>query len=228
MQHDNIKKIDLTGDPWTLKELFDNWIEAHKNESDELTYPDGTIEAKDFKSSFCKDGFTSYAGNVSNEKIYENRPLFILKEANVSNKDTGKIVENGKCFWFNKHPEERGKIYNRIPECLPCFNEDKNQVFGYMNLNKRGGFGKTNDTRLRKYVNRYQEYIRRQIEIMKPSKIICCGCYDIFMKICYKKDTWAKTKDKPGFISVNDVNIPVYYIYHPAYSGFYKIFGGKK
>ena len=32
-----------------------------------------------------------------------------------------------------------------------------------MNLNKRGGFGNTNDTRLKNYVYLYQNYIKRQI-----------------------------------------------------------------
>lgn len=46
-----------------------------------------------------------------------------------------------------------------------------------MDLNKRGGFGTCNHTRLRHYVEAYEPFIRREIDIISPNIIICGGTF---------------------------------------------------
>ena len=212
----------------TLQELFEAWKNKQKNEEPDSpnasTFPEGIIEAQNFKESFCVDGFTSAKGRECPYIVHENRPLFILKEANVTDRNEKNVIkENGHGFWFNDKPEERGK-YKKILICLDVLKVSKDQPFGYMNLNKRGGFGRTYQSRLSNYVIKYREFIRQQIAIMKPSVIICCGCYDVFMRDCYSKTTW-RNLDKPHQtiqFESNSREIPVYYVYHPAARGNYE------
>lgn len=45
----------------------------------------------------------------------------------------------------------------------------------FMNINKRGGKNKCNMSKLKQYAQDYSEFIRRQIEIINPKVIVCCG-----------------------------------------------------
>ena len=225
MRYYCITPIKLNEIPGTLNDLFKMWRKAQQNDP---IYnqtcpmcPNGKITAIDFIKSFCIDGFTSSKGNEASDIIYENRPLFILKESDLANNN--RIESNGKGFWFNEpKPEDktRGKYNKRLCYCLERLGESKNSIFGYINLNKRGGFGRTNPTRLNNYVQEFKEFITCQIEIMNPSKVFCCGCYNTFMEICFQKESWGKC-EKPGRIKVNGKDVLVYYIHHPASPNFY-------
>ena len=46
-----------------------------------------------------------------------------------------------------------------------------------MNINKRGGSSSTDFKELNKYAEKYKEFLKREIEIINPDYIICCGSY---------------------------------------------------
>ena len=79
--------------------------------------------------------------------------------------------------------------------------EVQDDPFGYVNLNKRGGFGRTDYTRLKNYAKRYRAFLKRQLALMAPEKIVFCGCYDgaaedynIFTGAAYDNDDYKPTK----------------------------------
>ena len=49
------------------------------------------------------------------------------------------------------------------------------QPFAVLNIIKEEGRGTTDRNALRRYVDRNKEFIRRQIDILRPHVIVCCG-----------------------------------------------------
>lgn len=188
-----------------LKELFTDWAIQHSREPrestgrtfpckifmDEFIIPDHGA----FASSFCPDGYTSLNGHYSGNKKPEIEVLFVLKEDSVYNRrQAGRMYpEKYGTFWFDQCLENPYRIrYKRNFEAvLRKLSEDKiihdtysgDTPLGYMNINKRGGYGSTNTSRLRKYAETYRDAINRQICIMKPKVIVCFGCFDIMERI---------------------------------------------
>ncbi len=62
-----------------------------------------------------------------------------------------------------------------------CSDWNAQTPIGYMNLNKRGGFSKTNYNQLKGYVRKYHRFILKEIEIIAPKVIVLCGCVGEFV-----------------------------------------------
>ena len=160
----------------TLTALFDLWKNAHENEDNEScgsTFPknlNNMPKFEDYKKSFCIDGYLS-------DKF--NGILFILKESNTEG-----IAETEDTFWFKdcKNAKRWNLYHNSMVTYLEMFFGEKANYreCAYMNLNKRGGFGKCDDLQLKNYVDKYPDFIKKQIEIIKPKHIICCGSKTVF------------------------------------------------
>ncbi len=171
----------------TLEDLFNKWK---------------TKEGNEF---FCRDGFI-------NKETYEeqvNKVLFIAKESNVS-----KGTDND-FFWLQSvaNGKSDSKILSRRISIMTnayynnfsCVNKslDNLQKIAYMNINKSGGSSRTNATKLWEYANNHKDYIKKEIEIINPNLIVCCGklVYEIISDILDTKST------NPKIIEV----------YHPSY-----------
>ena len=96
--------------------------------------------------------------------------------------------------------------------------EIKKTPFGYMNLNKRGGFGSTDSKQLKNYVNKYQYFIKRQIELHDPQIVVFCGCFDGIADQLFN----IESKWNGNFVygNIGDKNVRLYYVYHPSCSRF--------
>ena len=202
----------------TLPELFYAWKQKHNSDTDTNTFPKdkngNSPDLKDFRDSFCRDGVTSLTERVPIEVDPKVHILFILKEADVKDDEGNLQRETGDYFWFNcsrKYP--RTRYGNAIKFYMDKLNEDTNQRFGYMNLNKRGGYGQTNPSSLKSYVDEYRCFIKRQIEIMNPDIVVCCGCFGNVMNVFEKSITGKKQR-----IKLKDKDVWFYDVYHPAYS----------
>ena len=173
-----------------LKTLFALWEQAHK--ADPLcacnTQSKGAKMAP--KESFIEDG------NGANYWRASPRVLFVLREAHAYGADQsvhadyGEWLEEGRFTqWFmdgdknidrmeglslrtfRKYRQDAGKIASLIDDRLTL------DDVAYMNLDKRGGFENTKHAILRKYVNNYRDFIRREIAILDPDWIVCCGTF---------------------------------------------------
>lgn len=177
-----LNNVDEVKQNESLEELFNHWKHAHKYDSEYEINSIPKIE----KDSFVEDG-------PVDKEFYERsriKVLFILKEANVV--FDKKVGVNGKYTdlrsvveWINGVIDMSGqhellktidgmiKIVHKV--VLDESNTSLKQI-AYMNINKRGGAGKATDLRILKaYVSRYSDYIRKEIEILKPRFVICCG-----------------------------------------------------
>lgn len=166
-----------------LEDLFGLWEQAHREEKNcGETFPksnNGDFPSDNFKNSFCPDGVTSINKKIESEGDAKVEVLFILKEANAFDNIKDNNPDKNNSFWFNdKSIKGRSKtLYtNRISDILKRLNfNDDDFKFGYMNINKRGGYGSTNLQQLKNYANKYSSFIKKQIELHDPSYIILCG-----------------------------------------------------
>lgn len=189
----------------SLNELFEAWKNAQINEIEwENTFPkkyengQPIIPPEEFKGSFCVDGFLS-------DKF--NGVLFILKESNTDGEYKG-------TFWFKDCENQKGwkKYKNALEFYLKklSLNDESYKNCAYMNLNKRGGYGRCDENQLGEYVKKYKHFIANEIEIIKPTYIVCCGANIIFELI---KEIITEYKIK---------GITLYDGYHPAYPSYRK------
>lgn len=194
-----------------LKELFESWKQEHKNDNEYKCETTGIA-----KDSFTPDGMVNE--KTWNQLKTENKSkvLYLLREANGNTstlEEDGRSVDDGK-FWFQQCVANGniGKIiFKRIEQMQEIIQDEKShngeilEQVAYMNINKRGG-GATVDWKiLNEYANEYKEQIMKEIYILKPDIIVCCGTYWTFVdNICglYKENGKAKweTHDKRDFV----------------------------
>ena len=170
----------------TLEELFERWQKAHeKEEKWEETCPFDNAEAR---KNFTLDG------RLGSQE--QGGVLFVCKEANVSaDPRYGK-----KDFWMKvdvlpacegggegrpdqkevlaKVKRSRTRYYNCLKKTLLilkaqglCDTEDLKDC-AYMNLNKRGGGSRADNTKLGKYIERYKTFIQREVELLKCEVVV--------------------------------------------------------
>ena len=214
----------------TLEELFIQWKKAHNNEENFLeTFPQcpfcSNTPNEQFKESFCKDGITSLEGKDDNKNMLDNNKidvLFVLKESNCGG------IKANDIFWFNDCVDDKEREFykGRLQRALISLsNVNSKPNFGYINLNKRGGYSTTNDKRLQAYTLKYYPFIKKQIEILSPKYIIFCGCFDTFVNACKIQDKnnnqLRKWNRKNPIIQKYYYNEEKYadivYIYHPSH-----------
>ena len=168
-----------------LDELFRCWRKAHCDESEEeyKKYGDKLVR----KESFTIDGFIDERAFWECEK----RILLIAKESNECGKrppeNSATKCASGNSFWMRNMLKD-GKTNRFInglavlcnglinPESEePCANTDVLNNAAFMNINKRAGFSRSNPVTISGYFCNYKEYIRREIQLIDPTYIICCG-----------------------------------------------------
>ena len=209
-----------------LEDLFALWKAAHLCEQlpeDHYpdTYPLGAAgkqvsDLQAFKRSFCPDGVTSIGASVEQPCTHKVQALFILKEANLTSEDTIK-PETGDCFWFNdcQTDQTRMDYAQKFKLALNKLGQSDTASFGYMNLNKRGGFGKCNDRQLRNYVKKYQCFIKKEIELLAPNIMICFGCFDVVAGILGLQ-SWEHAGPQQVALPDHEAPVDIHYVYHPS------------
>lgn len=162
-----------------LEKLFDEWRKRHISED----YSNNEIS----KNNFIPDGIIDEASYMQSPK----KILFIAKEA-ACLKEGNTIEENFEAaqndgFWCRRVVlgEEGGTSFSSGLALLAnaILNENFEtpekdisalRYVAFMNINKRGGFTEC-ETDLDAYVEKYKDLIDREIKIISPDIIVCCG-----------------------------------------------------
>ena len=163
-----------------LEKLFDEWRKRHISED----YSNNEIS----KNNFIPDG-------IIDEASYMQSPtkiLFIAKEAAClkKTKTAEKNFETAQKdgFWCRRVVlgEEGGTRFFSGLALLAnaILNENFEtpekdisalRYVAFMNINKRGGFTECKTKLLRDYAQNYKDLIDREIKIISPDIIVCCG-----------------------------------------------------
>ena len=165
-----------------LEKLFDEWRKRHISED----YSNDKIS----KNNFIPDGIIDEASYMQSPK----KILFIAKEAACLDKTEKTTAEENfeaaqkDGFWCRRVVLE-GEGGTRFSSGLALLaNAILNENFetpekdisalryvAFMNINKRGGFTSCQTRRLAAYAKKYKDLIDREIKIISPDIIVCCG-----------------------------------------------------
>ena len=165
-----------------LEKLFDEWRKRHISED----YSNDKIS----KNNFIPDGIIDEASYMQSPK----KILFIAKEAACLDKKKKTAEENFETaqndgFWCRRvvlGEEKRGTGFSSGLALLAnaILNENFEtpekdisalRYVAFMNINKRGGFTECKTKLLRDYAKKYKDLIDREIKIISPDIIVCCG-----------------------------------------------------
>ena len=163
-----------------LEKLFEEWQERHESEN--------CSSENISKSNFIPDGIIDEASYMQSPK----KILFIAKEAACLKK--GNTIEKNfeiaqnDGFWCRRVVlgEEGGTRFSSGLALLAnaILNENFEtpekdisalRYVAFMNINKRGGVTSCQNRRLAAYVKKYKDLIDREIRIISPDIIVCCG-----------------------------------------------------
>lgn len=163
-----------------LEKLFEEWQERHESEN--------CSSENISKSNFIPDGIIDEASYMQSPK----KILFIAKEAACLKK--GNTIEKNfeiaqnDGFWCRRVVlgEEGGTRFSSGLALLAnaILNENFEtpekdisalRYVAFININKRGGFTSCQTRRLAAYVKKYKDLIDREIRIISPDIIVCCG-----------------------------------------------------
>lgn len=188
-----------------LDALFSKWkLESEKhNERREKDVPTGRI-------IFTEDGLMEKAAerkidvekewNESKKKIMfllKDQPSDWCNDARLWLRE-GKNCEDNRqlkdpflrnianIFWglYNADRENlctKEQMHASFEEIKECFNT---KPFAFVECKKQGGKGYIEDKVLREYLHRYEELLKREIDILNPNMIVCTGD-EIYKFICH-------------------------------------------
>lgn len=198
-----------------IENLFAEWQALQQKEPYEEYLKYGAPEIA--KDSFTYDGIIDPFEYAKQDTKY----LFISKESNIKNKkDQRPFRANGDIFWLRDVCFQKQKpsifsksifsnrlamfanaIYSldfeRVNKCHDILNK-----VAFMNLNKRGGLSGSKGKTITEYTKKYAGFIKREIDMIKPDIIICCG---------------SGLRDLLGEIGICSPRYTIIEVYHPSY-----------
>ena len=187
-----------------LEKLFDEWRKRHISED----YSNDKIS----KNNFIPDGIIDEASYMQSPKkiLFIAKEAACLKKGNTIEKNFEAAQNDG--FWCRRVVlgEEGGTGFSSGLALLAnaILNENFEtpekdisalRYVAFMNINKRGGFTEC-ETDLDAYVEKYEDLIDREIKIISPDIIVCCG---IGVRRCLSGVDSCKS-------------LPVLEVYHPS------------
>ena len=187
-----------------LEKLFDEWRKRHISED----YSNDKIS----KNNFIPDGIIDEASYMQSPKkiLFIAKEAACLKKGNTIEKNFEAAQNDG--FWCRRVVlgEEGGTSFSSGLALLAnaILNENFEtpekdisalRYVAFMNINKRGGFTEC-ETDLDAYVEKYEDLIDREIKIISPDIIVCCG---IGVRRCLSGVDSCKS-------------LPVLEVYHPS------------
>lgn len=205
------------------EELKNKW-KAQKN-SAQIYTPGENAQSNNFIFDGIADPNEWYKQDI--------RPLFILKEAyNIElNED-----EWNEVTWFLSEKSQEEKIKNKTWQTLCRWssyifsqNYDAETIWGneylkkiaLINIKKYGGQKTSNDSDLKKHAEKHADLIVEQIELIKPT-IIICGYTGWLMDIVWQNEFGRIIRENKRNGRVYDIDIPEYKkitlidFWHPA------------
>lgn len=162
-----------------LEKLFEEWQERHESEN--------CSSENISKSNFIPDGIIDEASYMQSPKkiLFIAKEAACLKEENTIEKNFETAQNDG--FWCRRVVlgEEGGTRFSSGLALLAnaILNENFEtpekdisalRYVAFMNIDKRGGFTEC-ETDLDAYVEKYEDLIDREIKIISPDIIVCCG-----------------------------------------------------
>lgn len=209
-----------------LEQLFLKWELAQENESDslwQLTKGGNNIT----KSHFRRDGIIDEAVFAKETR----KTLFISNEANDDEysaktnakpnniDDYRRYCETGYDDWLGKMRERTSALYKIVAGIgiMEMSDADAALHYAVMDLNKRGGGSDVKSAaHIEEYCKYYQNFIKREIEIINPDVVVWLGTKTYDMELHSKYLGAECEKDKRYFI-IDHKKVPILRMWHTSY-----------
>lgn len=162
-----------------LEKLFEEWQERHESEncsgeniSKSNFIPDGIIDEASYMQSpkkilfIAKEAACLKKGNTIEENFETAQKDGFWCRRVVLGKEGGTRFSSGLALLANAILNENFETPEKDISAL--------RYVAFMNINKRGGFTECK-TDLDAYVEKYEDLIDREIKIISPDIIVCCG-----------------------------------------------------
>ena len=216
----------MTSKSEQLEQLFVQWEREQENEIDsswQLTRGGKNIT----KSHFRRDG-------IIDESIFAKetrKTLFISNEANDDEysaktnakpnnvDDYRRYYETGYDDWLGKMRERTSALYKIVAGIGRTEMSDSDAALHYavMDLNKRGGGSDVKSaSHIEEYCKHYQDFIKREIEIITPDVVVWLGTKTYDMELHFKYLGAKCEQDKRYFI-INQKKVPILRMWHTSY-----------
>lgn len=117
-------------------------------------------------------------------------------------------------YGFTYNVTDFGSIDEK--EAVKCFNE---VPFAFVEAKKQSGNTSVKDKVMNIYINRYKDFLLKEIAILEPNIIVCCGGpqYHFALNTLYKKEDLEYIDQNVYFDKAN--NVLVIYSPHPRVRG---------
>lgn len=180
---------------------------------------------KSKRSNIVRDGIV----NISEYKKYDEKVLFILKEANRPKGDSWDIrpfLQNGGrgTTWNNItrwvygiRNIDKTIHWNEISKITSETRKEHLNTIAIINVKKTPGKSVSNNEEILNIANEDNALLKKQFELYKSTITICCGqtTYEILKQFLSHEFQWKKTTRGIPFLKANDGKVFIAY-YHPA------------
>ena len=220
--------------------LFDEWIaESKKNNEwqseEQIAFTKDGILEKDVDAMWynsrkrilflLKDQPTEWSDDVrlwlkDTEKDSEKSKTQKSKNRELEH-DFIRNIAN--VFWGlytidNPNDCDYSKVLEKEKEVKQCFNT---MPFALVESKKQGGGTSITDTELKKYLERYKTFLRRELDILSPNMIVCTNevIYDFVIKYYNEKypDSPLRTLEGHNSIRIHpESKTLIFCSYHPS------------
>ena len=218
-------------DLWQTAQIYETDVESSFPNLSLAKCPE-LSPSEEFKHSFCADGFLAKDGKAGVPVLFICRESNISGniKGNVLNPEgvgsDGQGKGNHSLFWLREvvrckdkdrpdyFPDKdspgtvektaQTKYFNCLSQLLEHLKVNtKLSNCAYLNINKRGGVASCDQSRLAVYAERYQLFIQREIELIKPKTIVVCGelknqclqnTLEEIFRSCEKQEYWVYPK----------------------------------
>lgn len=94
------------------------------------------------------------------------------------------------------------------------------ETTAFMNINKMGGYSSVHWPTLIAYAEEFSAQIKKEIEILSPDIVVCCGTYWLLKEKVLTKDKWEESdREFVSYLTLNDKAMKVYDLPHTARRG---------
>lgn len=213
-----------------LNKLFTEWKEKSLENGDVIFTEDGLMEKAE-------------ARNIDVEKEWREsskRIMFLLKDQPSTSSDDARLWLRDKnmglkncelksrfirnianIFWGLYHADREhlctvADMKKSFDEIKECFNT---KPFAFIECKKQGGGTTISNNTLKEYLERYGDFLKREIDILQPNMIVCTSSI-IYKFVCRKynqEEELIKIDDKHNSIRFHRTSgTLIFCSYHPS------------
>lgn len=229
-------------------DLLDQWRSTAFQNGDRNFVGDGLLYKSINSENMWENSphRVAFIGKEPYFRNYKNYDKKYLSGENYSDYDILGLSINHR-FWRNILTwtyglfHARADSYSEFEKACSYPNREyvvRNIPVSFVNIKKEVGSSSASNTTLRKYVKRYQDFLKCQLqEILRPNILFCCGTSGLVMNEVYDNYNFKKIDDEGYMYFCEHDNIMLIASYHPtarisnihmyngvmnAYSGFLK------